>query len=521
MKPTSSLLPVLLSLCLYSCSPESPETVVTDANTLPAIQLGGKAYLKVYTKSLQDSIHIQSAYWPLLQMQEYFTDKHRVVGDTSILLSFEISVPSRHQIDLGNQKEIPVFLVPSDTLAITANYSGNPDQANVSYTGTYGHISQYLYEKPKGVSFSILGAQLSNNPQHAGSPEATLQRYKLVSDSIKLLQHTYVAQHKDTYRLPDWFVEYEKAESTLFAAYHQQIVPYYWKEMLQTHVQVPDGYYGEIEKPDLSQPTLPFTSFFYAYMSRQTIEQAKKKNKSPAVEKQVKVAGIVDKEEPQIKRLMAGTAIAEATLSKDLLHPFLTFYALFNTRNPSNYEVGKHYLQYLESKNIDTAYASFIREKLEKSRTRLTPGTQAPGFYLLSSLKEEYRYLADYKGKIVLLNFWFPGCKPCIAEIPHEKELLSRFSEKEFAILNVCFEATVEQWQQALERYQLGGANLVVQGNWVRKLKEAYAVGGFPHYVLIDQQGRIIENNTYRPSNPQLSQLIERSIKTPAQQEAE
>ena len=196
---------------------------------------------------------------------------------------------------------------------------------------------------------------------------------------------------------------------------------------------------------------------------------------------------------------MVKTAIAEATLPEDLLHPFLTFYTLGNARNGGSYEAGKQYLQYLESKNIDTAYASFIRDNLEKIRTQLSPGTHAPGFHLLSSEDEEYQDLADYKGKIVLLDFWFPGCKPCIAEIPHEKELLSSFSEKEFAVLNICFEATVEQWQHALKRYQLGGINLVAQGNWERKVKEAYAVGGFPHYVLIASR---VTSSKITPTDP-------------------
>lgn len=427
MKPASFLLSVLILLCFYSCSQRNSETSVPATETPPSIQLGGKAYLKIETKNLQDSIQIQSAYWPLLQMQELFTKAHTVVGDTNILLSFDISVPSRHQIDISSQKELPVFLVPSDTLHLTADFSVNAEKPIVTYSGTYGRISQYLYDKPKGVAFSILAAQIYNNPQYAGSPEATLKHYKLVTDSIKLLQHAYVDQHKENYELPGWFVEFEKAESSLYAAYYQQLAPYYWREYLQTHVQVPDTYYTEIEKPDLSQPTLPFTISFYAYMNHLIAEKAKKKNKN-AEKKEVKVT---DKNEQGIEIQVTKTAIAEAILPKNLLYPFLTFYTLGNARNGGSFETAEQYLQYLESKNIDTAYAAFIREKLEESCIQLTPGTHAPGFYLLSSQSEEYRYLADYKGKIVLLNFWFPGCKPCIAEIPHEKELLSKFSERE------------------------------------------------------------------------------------------
>ncbi len=45
--------------------------------------------------------------------------------------------------------------------------------------------------------------------------------------------------------------------------------------------------------------------------------------------------------------------------------------------------------------------------------------------------------LGDYKGKVVVLDFWATYCPPCIEEIPHLKELQAKYGEKGFQIIGL------------------------------------------------------------------------------------
>jgi thiol-disulfide isomerase/thioredoxin len=45
--------------------------------------------------------------------------------------------------------------------------------------------------------------------------------------------------------------------------------------------------------------------------------------------------------------------------------------------------------------------------------------------------------LSDYRGKVVVLDFWASWCKPCMAMVPHERELVKRLKDKPFAFLGV------------------------------------------------------------------------------------
>ncbi len=59
---------------------------------------------------------------------------------------------------------------------------------------------------------------------------------------------------------------------------------------------------------------------------------------------------------------------------------------------------------------------------LPPARAALTVGKPAPRF-ALKKLEGRSTSLAQFKGKVVLLDFWATWCTPCIAEIPHLKGL--------------------------------------------------------------------------------------------------
>jgi peroxiredoxin len=66
------------------------------------------------------------------------------------------------------------------------------------------------------------------------------------------------------------------------------------------------------------------------------------------------------------------------------------------------------------------------------------PGGQAPGFTLKTLTGRRVR-LSDYRGKVVLINFWATWCAPCLAEMPELAKLQMDYEGKGLQVIGVTY----------------------------------------------------------------------------------
>jgi peroxiredoxin len=112
-------------------------------------------------------------------------------------------------------------------------------------------------------------------------------------------------------------------------------------------------------------------------------------------------------------------------------------------------------------------------------------GTQAFDFELVDLKGEKFK-LSALKGKVVMLNFWFVECKPCVMEMPDLNALVDEFKGK-----GVVFLAIALNDKKQLKKFLKTTAfkyNVVSNGQAV---SDAFGVKGFPTNAIIDQNGVI------------------------------
>lgn len=96
--------------------------------------------------------------------------------------------------------------------------------------------------------------------------------------------------------------------------------------------------------------------------------------------------------------------------------------------------------------------------------------------------------LADYKGKVVLLNFWATWCAPCREEMPALDALQSELGGEDFQVVTI---ATGRNPPEKIDAFfeETGVENLPVLLDPKQKLSRGMGVVGLPVTVLIDRDG--------------------------------
>lgn len=137
-------------------------------------------------------------------------------------------------------------------------------------------------------------------------------------------------------------------------------------------------------------------------------------------------------------------------------------------------------------------YSSYTNEyksvKPKKMSRLISVGKTAPGWKLVLYGSGKEVTLNDFKGDIVLLDFWIKNCGPCIESVPHLNALQEEFKHQPFQILSINSYDTKENIKWFCNKYK-PYYNILMNG---KDVAEKYGVWGFPTVVLIDKQGKIL-----------------------------
>ncbi len=114
-------------------------------------------------------------------------------------------------------------------------------------------------------------------------------------------------------------------------------------------------------------------------------------------------------------------------------------------------------------------------------------GNLAPDF-TVTDIDNHKLSLADYKGKVVLLDFWATWCAPCRTEIPHFVEMQNKYGPDGFQVIGISMDDDAKPVKEFSQQYKLNYPVAVGDD----KLAESYGgVLGLPVNFIIDREGRI------------------------------
>jgi thiol-disulfide isomerase/thioredoxin len=189
---------------------------------------------------------------------------------------------------------------------------------------------------------------------------------------------------------------------------------------------------------------------------------------------------------PQLKELLSAKVLFSNFSSAVLTPAVDTIYDLWQKTFPNS-----DYGQLLESK-----YQSILT---------LESGIVAPEVHGITPEGDSLK-LSELKGNVVYIKVWATWCAPCLKSFPDWKKLQQEFADKnEVVFLTISVDKDIEKWRDIVTSRQLSGININTDS---KKIREDYLIPGIPRYMLIDQNGILVDAKAPSPSEDGLKGQI-------------
>jgi thiol-disulfide isomerase/thioredoxin len=168
------------------------------------------------------------------------------------------------------------------------------------------------------------------------------------------------------------------------------------------------------------------------------------------------------------------------------------------------------YAKYLEARNDDQLKDMIDRMRAANLRLEL-PGhsMEVKG----KTLAGEEFDLAKLKGKVVLVDFWATWCGPCVAEMPHVKELYEAYNGKGFEVVGISLDKDRDELERFIVDNHIPWSQLLPEAEEDRGPKNPiaahYGIFKIPTAILVDQAGNVVSLNARdRELTKQLAALL-------------
>jgi peroxiredoxin len=126
-----------------------------------------------------------------------------------------------------------------------------------------------------------------------------------------------------------------------------------------------------------------------------------------------------------------------------------------------------------------------------KIRRTLVDGTQFPDF-AEKDLQGNPLSVANYQGKLVLVEFWATWCSPCVGELPSLIKAYNKHHADGFEVIGISLDMDEQKLRSFLKTQEIPWAQYFDGKGWQNKLAAKYGIQSVPATFLLDRTGKII-----------------------------
>jgi len=147
---------------------------------------------------------------------------------------------------------------------------------------------------------------------------------------------------------------------------------------------------------------------------------------------------------------------------------------------------------------------SFLRKEADRLFLKYFPEEQRAAYELPDTYEAKIfkDLIAPFKGKALLVDFWSTTCGPCVYNIKQDKTLREKYIDSpdvDFVFITAENESPLNEYEKFVAEQELTHT-FRLNADQYRYLRQLFRFNGIPHYVLVDREGKIMNDNLQRDS---------------------
>ena len=157
------------------------------------------------------------------------------------------------------------------------------------------------------------------------------------------------------------------------------------------------------------------------------------------------------------------------------------------------------------------AFSDILKQKNMKYQYKASLIGQTGNNFTFKDINNKLISLEDLENKYVYIDVWATWCKPCKVEYPYLKQLEAYFSNQDdIQIVSISTDRDFEKWATYVTENAMEGMQLYSGSK--SDFVEFYDIGALPRFLFLDREGKIINPEELRPSDPELLKNIKSTM---------